>query len=89
MEHALSTTSGPDRFGQLDRSFGHMIVVGYLTGFVIVFGLMLALLLTMAAGISDWAAVFAALAVAVQGGVMGSVVAVGPWTAHHSHDLYH
>jgi heme/copper-type cytochrome/quinol oxidase subunit 4 len=76
------------RFEELDRGFGHMVVVGYLIGFVSVFVLMLALLTAMASGVPEWGDVFASLGVAVQAGILGSVLAVGPWSDRHKHDLY-
>jgi hypothetical protein len=40
-------------------------------------------------GVSTEAAVFAAAAVAFQAGIMGAVIGIGPWSAHHKHELYH
>jgi hypothetical protein len=87
---SASTSSVPDRYSidKLDTSFGRMLVVGYLAGFVLIFGLVLILLLAVT-NIPDWAAVFASLAVAVQAGIMGAVIAIGPWTARHERELYH
>jgi hypothetical protein len=76
-------------FDRLDHSFGRMIVVGYAVGFIVVFGLMMALLTLVVHGVSTEAAVFAAAAVAFQAGIMGAVIGIGPWSAHHKHELYH
>jgi hypothetical protein len=87
---SASTSSVPEQgsIDKLDKSFGRMLVIGYAVGFVLVFGLMLVLLLAVT-NIPDWAAVFASLAVAVQAGIMGAVIAIGPWTAHNEHELFH
>ena len=75
--------------GPLDHSFGHMLILGYLSGFFVVFGLVFALFRFLEPDIPWGAALFAALAVAVQAGIMGAVIAIGPWTARHEHDFYH
>jgi hypothetical protein len=76
-------------FDRLDHSFGRMIAVGYVVGFIVVFGLMMALLTLVVHGVSTEAAVFAAAAVAFQAGIMGAVIGIGPWSSHHEHELYH
>jgi hypothetical protein len=75
-------------FDQLDRSFGRVLIVGYVTGFVVAFGLVTALLLLAGRDVSVAAAGFAALAVAgFAGGTLGAVIALGPWAAKHDHDI--
>jgi hypothetical protein len=76
-------------FDRLDHSFGRMVVAGYVVGFIVVFGLMTALLTLLVHGVPVEAAVFAAAAVAFQAGIMGAVIGIGPWSAHHKHELYH
>ena len=76
-------------FDRLDHSFGRMIVMGYVVGFIVVFGLMMALLTLVVHAVSAEAAVFAAAAVAFQAGIMGAVIGIGPWSSRHKDELYH
>ena len=55
------------RFDELDRSFAHLVIVGYTAGFVVIFVLVLALLMVTASGVPEWADVFASLGVADRG----------------------
>jgi hypothetical protein len=71
-----------------DRRVGRMVVVGYLIGCAVVFGLMMALLTRCCPRSPDVAHVFAAAAVAFQAGIMGAIID-GPWSTHHMHELYH
>jgi hypothetical protein len=75
-------------FDRLDRSFGRVLIEGYLAGFVIVFGLVVALLIVVGRGVPLVAAAFAALAVATfAGGMLGAVLALGPWAARHEREI--
>ena len=64
-------------------------VLAIAAGFIVVFGLVFALFRFLEPDIPWGAALFAALAVAVQAGIMGAVIAIGPWTSRHEHDFYH
>ena len=75
-------------FSAADKSFARVLIFGYLVGFVVVTGLMLAIMTIVVHGVPDVAAFFAAVAVGVQAGIMGAVIAIGPWAARHERDLY-
>jgi hypothetical protein len=50
---------------------------------------MLAIMTIVVHGVPVVGGVFAAVGVAVQAGIMGAVIAIGPWSARHDRDLYH
>jgi len=84
----MAASSSDHGFGSLDKSFGRVLVIGFLVGFVVVGGLMLAIMTIVVHGVPDVAALFAAFAVGVQAGIMGAVIAIGPWSARHERELY-
>jgi hypothetical protein len=74
--------------GGLEGSFGRVLVIGYVVGFAVVFVLMLAILTVVVHGVPLVGGVFASIAVAVQAGIMGAVIAIGPWSARHEREIY-
>ena len=65
-----------------------MLIVGYVTGFLVTFALMTLLLTLVGRDVSVEAAGFASLAVAgFAGGTLGAVIALGPWAAKHDREI--
>jgi hypothetical protein len=84
----MATSKQVEGFDQLDRSFGRVLIVGYITGFLVTFALMTTLLTLVGQDVSVEAAGLASLAVAgFAGGTLGAVIALGPWAAKHDREI--
>jgi hypothetical protein len=84
----MAATPVDHGMGGLESSFGRVLVIGYLVGFMVVFCLMLAIMTIVVHGVPLVGGVFASVGVAVQAGIMGAVIAIGPWSARHERELY-
>jgi uncharacterized membrane protein len=88
-DHTLSDEHKRPTASQLDRAFGHSVLLGYIAGIVAIFGIMFAMLSYAAPDIPLGAKLGAAAGVALWIGIMGGVVAVGMWARKHEHDIFH
>jgi hypothetical protein len=78
---------GDNTFSDLDRSFGRVVATGYVGGFVAVF-IAVVILLSWASSLPFGAILGASAGVATVSGILGAVLAVGQWSAHHDEELF-
>jgi hypothetical protein len=78
---------GDNTFSDLDRSFGKVVATGYVGGFVAVF-IAVVVLLSWASSLPFGAVIGASAGVATVSGILGAVLAVGQWSAHHDEELF-